>query len=826
MERYRQMRNRVKQKEENVQNTKLYSEKKKTANDLKENDMPTGKGFGGTNDKFRSNRNADNEEDNDNQYSYNKSGRFGGGSRGGRGRGRGRPLSDSHGSRSFTNRHHSEEADSNAFNNNFNHSNVTTENEHYHNEIFASIPKDFKRDTVLEFMEKLPEILKSSNLLQRYLMYSYILKAYEMNLDEAKRARPTFSKSATENKRSHLEKHHMLRNIINVEEEQEEFLNWILDENMSEDSIDIIDIYQQKGDSPEMITIQEEEQEGIFNLPKAEPPLLNITDIISEHDVALPEDTQQCGFFSSLTVPCDDHRSIWPRRRPRIINEEEYRLCFPLPKRKILKIKCLRPHNKKSIATRVSLDWLIENEFNVEDAFNQSVVVDDNRQSIELSEVVQPRTDSSSIPIVRQLPSPHLIGSSSLKLPATIKDSHQILTSVEQGEQMQNIDSSSSMNEAARYYPSKTASVLGSQLQVESIIVPPQIMSSQSNVDQSDGIISITPGLTSTTLPAQTSSGERRFYKGLLNRNVDRPAVSTPLGVLDEECLSKRRHTTLTELNSLEEAEEQLCQSNKTPEEIVSATGETQAHEQNLESIERVVQPRPEQLDNLQPLWPGDYRKDWYEILRTRTEGVGYEQVPTIYRAKKRKRKRARVAPAQVSENVIRPSQGPQHILTDILPLPGQDVLPPLNQSLELSANRERNDLLAIGDDLVPQLNTAQQQYDQFIKENYENISIVMNNLDIVRAIFDSYRRCQRGVDIQKSVMHYDAELVLNACKRRLSVKRDIIRALICNRSFDFTKLDCITDKMAAAIGFAFVLELKAVGLINLAANGRIIHLI
>ncbi|KAI9585144.1 hypothetical protein GQX74_000991 [Glossina fuscipes] len=113
MERYRQMRNRVKQKEENVQNTKLYSEKKKTANDLKENDMPTGKGFGGTNDKFRSNRNADNEEDNDNQYSYNKSGRFGGGSRGGRGRGRGRPLSDSHGSRSFTNRHHSEEADSN-----------------------------------------------------------------------------------------------------------------------------------------------------------------------------------------------------------------------------------------------------------------------------------------------------------------------------------------------------------------------------------------------------------------------------------------------------------------------------------------------------------------------------------------------------------------------------------------------------------------------------------------------------------------------------------------------------------------------------------------
>ncbi|KAL9924844.1 ATP-dependent RNA helicase vasa isoform 3-T5 [Glossina fuscipes fuscipes] len=117
MERYRQMRNRVKQKEENVQNTKLYSEKKKTANDLKENDMPTGKGFGGTNDKFRSNRNADNEEDNDNQYSYNKSGRFGGGSRGGRGRGRGRPLSDSHGSRSFTNRHHSEEADSNGFHN-------------------------------------------------------------------------------------------------------------------------------------------------------------------------------------------------------------------------------------------------------------------------------------------------------------------------------------------------------------------------------------------------------------------------------------------------------------------------------------------------------------------------------------------------------------------------------------------------------------------------------------------------------------------------------------------------------------------------------------
>lgn len=39
MERYRQMRNRVKQKEENVQNTKLYSEKKKNADHLKENDV-------------------------------------------------------------------------------------------------------------------------------------------------------------------------------------------------------------------------------------------------------------------------------------------------------------------------------------------------------------------------------------------------------------------------------------------------------------------------------------------------------------------------------------------------------------------------------------------------------------------------------------------------------------------------------------------------------------------------------------------------------------------------------------------------------------------
>lgn len=342
-----------------------------------------------------------------------------------------------------------------AFNINFNHNNVTNENEHYHNEIFASIPKDFKRDTVLELMEKLPEILKSSNLLQRHLIYSYIVKAYEMYLDEAKQASSTFSKVVTGSKQSHLEKPDMLRSIINVEEEQEEFLNWILDENISEDSMDIIDIYQQKCESSKMITIQEEEQGEIFNLPLAAPPLLNITDIISEHDAAqgcasgLSEETQQCGFFSSLIVPCDDYMSIWPRRRPRIINEEEYRQCFPLPKRKIMKIKFLRPHNKKSIATRDSWDWLIEHEFNVEDVVSQSV--DDNHQSIELSQVVQQRTDSSSIPVVRQLPSPHLIGSSSLKLPTTMKDSRQILTSVEHAEQMQNIDSSSSINEAARY---------------------------------------------------------------------------------------------------------------------------------------------------------------------------------------------------------------------------------------------------------------------------------------------------------------------------------------------------------------------------------------
>ncbi|KAI9578321.1 hypothetical protein GQX74_014192 [Glossina fuscipes] len=48
MDRYRQMRNRVKQKEENVQNTKFYSEKKKTANDLKENDELLKEGASGT----------------------------------------------------------------------------------------------------------------------------------------------------------------------------------------------------------------------------------------------------------------------------------------------------------------------------------------------------------------------------------------------------------------------------------------------------------------------------------------------------------------------------------------------------------------------------------------------------------------------------------------------------------------------------------------------------------------------------------------------------------------------------------------------------------
>uniref|UniRef100_A0A1A9X289 RNA helicase n=1 Tax=Glossina brevipalpis TaxID=37001 RepID=A0A1A9X289_9MUSC len=425
-------------------------------------EMPTGKAFTGSADKSRPSNNSDNEEEDVNKNSCIKSGRFGGSSRGGGGggRGRGRALSDSHGSHSFDNRYRSGEADSNASSINFNFTNVPNDNEPYHNETFASIPKDFKRDTVLHFMQKVPEILKSSNLLQKYAIFVYIIKAYGMYLDEMKQARSI--KSDIKFKTPHLEK----TEVINVEEVQKEFmvdvmesrhqesnlhvelLNRIVSED--EDKFDIIDIHQKECNVSEVDSVRERKESGL-DLPLAASPLLSITDIIREDDVsegytydssAMLGDHQAwgrvAGAFSSV-----DPRLIWPPRRPRILRKDEYNLSFPLPKYKIQKPQSLQPCIRKSIATTEFAVLSIEDEFVVEGA-DSDVVIEDNRPSTELS---GGHTFSSSIPVERHLPSSHLIGSFSLKLPTTIKDSDQNLTE----EHTQDVNKTISMIGAARY---------------------------------------------------------------------------------------------------------------------------------------------------------------------------------------------------------------------------------------------------------------------------------------------------------------------------------------------------------------------------------------
>uniref|UniRef100_A0A1I8NJS2 Rad21/Rec8-like protein N-terminal domain-containing protein n=1 Tax=Musca domestica TaxID=7370 RepID=A0A1I8NJS2_MUSDO len=72
----------------------------------------------------------------------------------------------------------------------------------------------------------------------------------------------------------------------------------------------------------------------------------------------------------------------------------------------------------------------------------------------------------------------------------------------------------------------------------------------------------------------------------------------------------------------------------------------------------------------------------------------------------------------------------------------------------------------------------------------------------------------------EETFRKFDLQTLLSAPRKRLNVKLNIIQNLVRYNSFDFTKLPCIEDRISAAMGFAFVLELKAAGFVFLSSDG------
>lgn len=262
--------------------------------------------------------------------------------------------------------------------------------------------------------------------------------------------------------------------------------------------------------------------------------------------------------------------------------------------------------------------------------------------------------------------------------------------------------------------------------------------------------------------------------------------------------------------------------------------------------------------------------KDWESILRERQNMFSYAKATAP--APKRRRPRIKRPPRRLVEEMEQPAEAPpaadnismnadhanalQQFIHGVMP----HVAPPPPTTLPTPTTPTRQpDLGAVSTQQPPllaspdvvdnetidisatapqQANNAsntlartatQESYHRFILENTEEISIILENFKQCCAMFNNYTDHLEEVtneDVRQNSRLYEPEILLNAPRKRLDIKLNIIQNLVRQDSFDFTQLPVVDDRMAAAIGFAFVLELKAAALISLSSDGRTIGLL
>lgn len=292
--------------------------------------------------------------------------------------------------------------------------------------------------------------------------------------------------------------------------------------------------------------------------------------------------------------------------------------------------------------------------------------------------------------------------------------------------------------------------------------------------------------------------------------------------------------------------------------------------EHDLANIPRIQ----ETLTSAQPPQPPTicdddvgWYKDWESILRERQNMFSYAK--TTAPAPKRRRPRIKRPPRRLVDEMELPAEAPaadktsinadaanalqqffHGVMPHVAPPPPPTLPPPSNPTRQPDletvstqqppllaspdVDNETIDISAIAPQQANASNTlartaTQESYHRFILENTEEISIILENFEQCCAMFNNYtdhlEEMMNG-DVRQNSRLYEPEILLNAPRKRLDIKLNIIQNLVRLDSFDFTQLPVVDDRMAAAIGFAFVLELKAAALISLSSDGRTIGLL
>lgn len=356
--------------------------------------------------------------------------------------------------------------------------------------------------------------------------------------------------------------------------------------------------------------------------------------------------------------------------------------------------------------------------------------------------------------------------------------------------------------------------------------------------------------LPSTTIGS--SLEEDNFQSALMQRMGKTSRVSTPLSSLVNPLQTDQiRYSPLIELNSIEELENQVVQNNVTAERTDPST---------VAAVDSIAMDNDKDKDkhtasHLHGLETcdtrDDYRRDWYEILRARPNIIYPNVGVAVPRSKTHKKKKiqtdnkgdaeiqqaateAATLASSISVGVANHQQS--SVPTDVRPVGVTETQPhshPFTSSLALLTGDAGGEIAngKCPPSQAANISERQEAYNQFILDNIENVSLMLDNASSVRVILESYRRTLRdhaNSDAPATpYRRYNPDvLIKTASSISLKIKSDIIRNLIQQNSFNYLRIDSVSNRQTAAIAFAFILELKSVGIISVAQDGCTIALV
>ncbi|XP_075149984.1 uncharacterized protein LOC142224061 [Haematobia irritans] len=371
---------------------------------------------------------------------------------------------------------------------------------------------------------------------------------------------------------------------------------------------------------------------------------------------------------------------------------------------------------------------------------------------------------------------------------------------------------------------------------------------------------------------------ENRFIDLLEKRSMSETISSTPLRSIDISVGTSARRTlepTVFSMPTNENADVPINRTKhlppppfpKIPEEVIPEE-DTLLVVDAAATCENPITTSVNGVQQPESSSSGWYR-DWQSILRERLQGVSYGNAVAPERKVRRpKFKRPRNLVKQMEnmkQNDLVVESDSNNDVSDFLHTLLQNVIeqvspppPPLSESQSLPASQplimgleeeEDNNMipnLASAAEAPPPppspppsaivsnqesmtsiaaaLPTHNERYYEMVKRNTTEISKICSNFDLCKKLFKSHtRKLQEEIaagSIQQNYETFEPEILFNIPTKRLNVQMNIIKNLVQHVSFDFTKMPCIQDRLSAAMGFSFALELKAANLISIGEDG------